>query len=575
MNPSWSRWIDGVLILAFLGALSAWGYKVWTSYEHVQTAYNIWGNARMAFSDAGVWLRGGLRFFFGMSAEPNLYRPTIGVVYASLIAFTGTTISIALFPLLLFLIALPVFFVSCGPGTRPLVLAFVLVLTLFFGEQFGALFVSIGTMMTEAMVWAFTLIAYLLIVASVGADGIAALPAAVGFVILGMAAAARGLQLGGGLVVFCGLLMWFGRREPKLKLAGLFVALAAPCALDALLQRHYGIRANALQLIYVFVQPPHTWVRASHWAFLRSTVPHSAVVGMFFNFMLRSDGIPVLLRLMADSAHAHLVSLAGAKFSSMAYALSGLGVAGAVLTESGRPTAARAWAWLGRSLSSYARAQRGALIWAAVNLLVLMLVPSMPEKGPALFLVWLSIIALISLRRRMPFSFVAVALYLGSLALFIVTCSPGGTRTAATFVFALYFALIAFGWEIHRAPRANIGRPRPLKALSWALAGTIVCLYVGFLVVPRSIQTVFRTEVLSQSAAMKLAGDKRIDRSLYINGDGVTFFTRWDDEPLSSVVRYKALGMVRTPKYLTDDPGYEPMQIVLETSLYTPIVFIR
>jgi hypothetical protein len=214
------------------------------------------------------------------------------------------------------------------------------------------------------------------------------------------------------------------------------------------------------------------------------------------------------------------------------------------------------------------------LIAVAANLLVILVAPRLGRNGAVLLLAWLCAVAGMSFRKRMPFTFVAVALYLGSLALFVMSCSPGGARTAATFMFTLYFALIAFGWEIGRVPDVEAGSPRVLKTLATILAGVAACLYAGFLVVPHPLQPVFRVEVLGQDAALKLSGDSRIDRSLYINGDGVTFFTQSDDRPVGSVVRYKSLATAPVPKILSDDPGYEPMQIMLMTSLVEPVAFV-
>ncbi len=537
--------LDALLFALFLSVLIGWGYAA--RDEYLGAAASGWGGDRIGISDAAVWQRGGFRFFFGMPVEPNLYRPTIGILYASLIALTGTARPIALVPVLLFpTLALLVFWI-CGRRDRLLCLAIFSTLLLTFHSQFSSAYASIGTCMTELLIVDLTLVAIFLIASAMRGEQILFLPAAAGLTLLGMATAVRGLPLAGGALVLVGISFRYARFLGW-RLGALWLIFMAPFLFDLFLQRHFGIRSNALQIIYVFIQPPHTWVQATHWAFLRSHTPDSRVIGMFVNFMLRKDGVPTVLDLMATAAQNQMRSVQhGPWFFCLA-----------ALVSFGRRTSA------GRNLR---------LKVANLGLMVLVLNGDVFERR--IFLAWLAIMALVAFRKRMPLTLVSICLYLGCATLYVITCTPGGERTASTFQFALYMACLSFGWELS-ASKGSYGfsATAPVHVARGTLA-LAAWLYLGFLVVPHSIRRVYASEVKGKSAALKLASVEALDRSLYIQGEGITFLTKKDESPPGTVVRYRKLEAPDPPASLTNDPGMEKMQIMFEASRQNPCSFVR
>lgn len=545
------RWLRGIaprdalLLAVFLCVLIGWGYAA--RGEYANAAASGWGDYRIALSDAAVWQRGGFRFFFGLPAEPNLYRPTIGVLYASLIALTGTAQPIALVPVLLFPTLALLMFWSCARGDRLLCLAIFSTFLLTFHSQFSSSYASIGTCMTELLVLDLTLGSIFFLTSALRDERILFLPAAAGLTLLGMATALRGLPLAGGALVLVGVSLRYARRVRWSRLGALWLIFLTPFLFDVLLQRHFGIRNNALQIIYVFIQPPHTWVQATHWAYLRSHTPDSRVFGMFVDFMVRGNGVSTVLNLMATYAQNQMRTVQHGPWFFCLVALVSF--------------------WHRASAQHNLR-----LKVAHLALLVLVLLGDVVERR--IFLAWLAVMVLVAFRKRMPLTFVSLCVYLGCLALYVITCSPGNERTASTFQFALYIACLSFGWELSASNGSNrFSAAPPLHAARGTFA-LVAWLYLGFLIVPRSIQKVYASEVEGKSAALKLASDDARDRSLYIQGEGITFLTRKDPVPPGTVVRYRKLAAATPPSSLTNDPGMEKMQIVFETSRLTPFSFV-
>jgi hypothetical protein len=182
-------------------------------------------------------------------------------------------------------------------------------------------------------------------------------------------------------------------------------------------------------------------------------------------------------------------------------------------------------------------------------------------------LAWVCAMCAVAVLRRMPCTFVASGLYLGCLVMYICTCSAGATRTASTFVFLLYFAIVAYAWEVAQDARAPVElRPIPMKVVAGLAAVAMVSLYLGFAVVRfRGAQRAFKREVAGRDAAMKIADDHQ-SRSLYINGQGETFLALWNDKPVWSVFRYSKIIRSPVPGYINQDPGYEPTGITFLSS---------
>jgi hypothetical protein len=298
--------LDEATTWAFLALFVALGAQIVNLYDTQQSTSTAWGNASIGTSDASMWQRGGLRFFFGLGADSNLYRPTVGIFFASMVAFSGSSKGIAVIPPL---IAAAVFlgsYFSCNRRDRPLILLFLCIMQCFFSAIFSPYLISIGTLMTEPTAWAFTLAAFLLITSGIRGDRIAVLPALVGFMALGVVAAIRGLHLAGGLLAYLGVCLWFFKRERLGRLAALLFAFLAPVVLDSMLQKAYGIHNNAYELFATFTKPPHTYVDSNRFAYIRLHAPGTVALKMLAKFMIKDDGLSVLARFMAETAEAHL-----------------------------------------------------------------------------------------------------------------------------------------------------------------------------------------------------------------------------------------------------------------------------
>lgn len=540
----WLLQLDAVS-WAFLAVFLAWGVQVVHLYDSQQSTGTGPGNASIGLSDASMWQRGGLRFFFGLPIDSNLYRPTVGWFFASMIAFWGSSKGIAVLPPLVFAVLFLASYMSCDRQERPLILVFLGIMVVFFGGIFGPYTVSLGALMTEPVAWALGIVAYLLITHGIRGDRIAMFPALVGFVALGVVAAIRGLHLAGGLLVYVGVCLWFFRRERLDRLAALLFAFLGPLAFDVVLQKAYGVENNAYQLIATFVKPPHTYVDANRFEFLRSHAPGSVALKMFANFMIHGDGVSVVVHFMAESAEKQLKAVSAPVLLVLAALATRLHPGGL-------------------------RARRKTSALTAAHLVVLAAVATFDEVNRWLVLVWICVICVVGLLRRMPFTFVASALYLGCLALHICTCSAGGVRPASTFVFFLYFAIVACAWETSRDAKVPV-ETRPMKVVPGLAAVAMASLYLGFIVIRfLPAQQAFKRDVAGLKAAMKIADDRDKKRSLYMDGQGETFFVPLNDKPVWSIFRYSKINRSPVPDYVKNDPGYEPTGITFLSSDQKP-----
>jgi hypothetical protein len=561
------RALPGLVTIGFLGLLAVWAFRAVDEYSLQQETGRAYGTVELPVSDAAVWVRGGYRFLFGFAPESNLYRPAIGLIYASLIAVGGTP-SVAVFPILLFGLWFCALFFLSDKKVQPLVLIIFSVFVLFFGAHFAVQSASLGSALTEVLTLTLTVMATTLLAFSTDGKSISWFPASVGFGLLGIAAAIRGLQLVGGLIVFIGLSLWLWKSVPKHRLALLLGVFLTPTLIDGAIRRIYGIRGNGIPLIYVFTQPPHRWVQQTHWDFLRSGAPDREVLSQFASFIFSSEGITTVFRQMAEVLVADLGKVHVALFAAVVLAAFMVGDRLRPPKEKPEPSGEPR-----PPLHRFLEACEDPEILGAAQIGLILLSPFIAQVASGLLLLWIISLLVVSFRRRMPLTFFSLAIYLGCLLLYVVTCMPGLDRTRSTFGFTLFFALVAFAFEIFGGPRHLKIREKALAPSCYVLVGLVGFLYLGFLVVPNSTKAVFTREVTGRNAAMKLASNERMDRSLYINGKGETFFTRWNGDANGSVVKYGKLLTTPVPPSIANDPGFEPMQLLVEASLRHPFSF--
>jgi hypothetical protein len=115
-------------------------------------------------------------------------------------------------------------------------------------------------------------------------------------------------------------------------------------------------------------------------------------------------------------------------------------------------------------------------------------------------------------------------------------------RLGASFSLAAALGLMLFLVEpatgtLFPAPHtAGMG---PARVLGAGAAITIVFLYLGHLILPSPVKEVFLAEVAGKQAALKIADDAALDRSLYLLPPFILAYFHHDSVPVGTARHYE------------------------------------
>jgi hypothetical protein len=470
------------------------------------------GTPWVPHSDAlGPWLDGGLAYLFGIKPPFYIYRPTVGMFWGSILSAAGRIEAIPLFFLgwLFLLTGAATLFAPDGRLRAALV-----VMLGFFAMRFALTWQTLS-FDVDLCALVITMSGIILVLWDLGPS--ARNRVLVGCLCLGVAAAIRGpFMIAGPFVI--AIRLFLVERVPLRYVLPAVALFVAPIAFDAMLLKQLGIASNGLQALYcVANDPSHGWTPACSAVYKELQPSTAAVVQGFIDFRLSAAGWRNLFSQLAWRIDRDL-----AWFNSPATLVLLLGVS---------------------ALVSRREAARGSItpfVKSAAIVVTLLAISRIPFPWTAL--VWGIAALLVAAATRSWRAALCLVAYFGSLLFLALTGLVYHDRFIYTFGFTLVLgiALLAHDGDPGLAsprPGASTGR-----ILAPGIAAAVVFLYAGSFVISGQLRETYLREVHGrEDAAIKLSGDKSVDRSLYYAWKPRLIYTRHDDLPVGSVRKFRAL----------------------------------
>lgn len=543
----------------FLLLLAAGGMGAAAFVAHAPSFY---GTVRAPHSDALTWLSGALGFYFyGESHNVLMLRPVIGVIFSSILTLAG---SIAAVPKLfagIYVAALAAAFALSGLRGRLALLA--LAILLWTGQGLLIQPLHPDSQNTDFPSFVFTFAGLLPVAAVLGGRRTGTAGAAVlaaGFLLLGFAATIRGPMMVAGPVLLLLVLVWgilgaraargAGREPAGHRWWGPAVATVAVCGAafalpvigDSALRSALGLDAPGAIAFYSFYSDPtHTLTNDAYFRYVTLRPPTSEVMRDYVLFLLSAPGRQVVLDALLErvTMDGNVLREAGfARVLLAAFAVDlGLRLLALLPAGDGRQPALRRLADAFPPAGTSVRLAVAAIA-AAVEAGVL---------GPAGAVLGLAGLALgwsLAAGRAATLAFGLA--YLFGLLFLVLTGTKLYPRIAHTYVFALYAAVL---WTLFDPPAVAWDGLR--RGMAMAVAGVAILAVLVLVgangLVPTPMKTVYRTEVMGRSAAIKIAEDGRLDRSLYFSGNREILYTRADGLPVGTVRRYRSFSNPNGP----------------------------
>jgi len=482
---------------------------------------NSFGTLSAPYSDAlGPWLAGGLSVLVGGPAPSQLVRPTVGVFWSSLLAAAGRIEAI---PLFFVLAAFAVFSVALfALRDAALQRAYTAVLALA-GLGFGQIIapLSPATTNVDFAAFVFTFAGSMLILAGEwhSTPRLAVLLA--GAALLGIAGAIRGPMLVAGPILLAARLRGARIRHvvPWLLVAAAF---AAPFAIDVALQHRLGVHSNATGFLYcAYADPAHSPTPECARAYLSGAKPARDIVREYLAFVFSTSGAWFVANGLSWRL-ARELAVATNVWVTVAMALSLAAFYTRVTAE------------------THADRQRPSHLKRTVLLVGSLVVFSLAARLYAIASVgWLALTIFLSLRWRVTRALVCLVAYACG-TLFLTLLGVQSDRYEATFAFLLYLGVALLALEPTRPISASRARP----VLTYTAAAAMACaafLYMGQALLPSSLRTTYQHLVQGRTAALKIADDGRLDRSLYYTGAHELVYTRRDDRAVGTVRPFRSL----------------------------------
>jgi hypothetical protein len=362
------------------------------------------------------------------------------------------------------------------------------------------------------------------------------LPAAVGFLVLGIGAAVRGPQLlGGGLVLLWCVLRWLKRREWA-AIAVSIIAFLAPTMGDSAIRTRYKAVSNAILIIYyVYTEPGHSWAPTSDEHYYKENLSDREVVRRYTHFMLSSEGM-TFLRQATNFAPAHDAGLLKrpAMLALLLVCAALAWQAARHRSESfpdeesvpGRP----AWQkWIYR------------LCLAGLLLAAWQIATKSAPQFPHPLLVAAALIAVAGTIKPRPLAVCFSLAYLGSTTMHAALGLVGAYRVSTTYEAFVFAALVCFLVERPTPDSGEVASGRHLPRLCLILTALVALCYTGNFLVRRGQKRELREELVKANHVMKVSNDPALDRSLYLDGKLVYFYTRYDSLPFGTLRTYASM----------------------------------
>jgi hypothetical protein len=479
------------------------------------------GTAWAPYSDAlGPWFEGGLTFLFGLPPPVYLYRPTIGLFWGSILGATGRAEMIPMLFTAMLLGAFAAFTLSAeNTRVRNAVIVAAALFALTFRQTWHTLHISSTAVDLPAL--ALTTSGVLLLLWGRGRHAYAAL--LIGCVYLGIAAAIRGPMMLAAILMI-GIRVLLVERTPLAVIAAAVALFLAPLVVDALLQRHFGVINNGVMAMYCFYSDPsHAWSPACNVAYLARKPSGGLVLQEYLQFLLSPAGRSHVFDSMSWRISRDLAPV----LRSAALAL--LGGAGLLASWTEKTFLRSAWsspllrAVLVVALLAGLRALGANPPWNALALCAALLVAAAAMR------LWSAAMCMVG--------YLSSTLYLCLVGLL-------NDRLQHTFSVCLYVGLGLLIMESARPAVLQTSRiARVIQQAAPAVLGmAVLFLYAGNYLVPSRLRDTYRLEVQGRpGVAIKVAGDHRINRSLYYSGERHLFYTAHDALEVGAVRKYGKL----------------------------------
>lgn len=525
MIPGISRQRLRAVIVTALAVLllAAFVYKTYKAFVELPTAAVLLGavgNASVPYSDAlGPWLHGGLSYF--LRNEPLQYvpRPTVALLFGSILSLTGSVAAVPVAFVVFFVAALVGLLLCADWDGRSALTATLACLVVTYPALVRLL--NPEALMPDFGAMAFGLIGLSCLCLTARDAETSLWPYVIGFLLLGIAATIRGPHLLGGAAV----LMYFGfgwlRRHAWRSFILVPVAFLSPALIDGAIQARYGITSNGVVALYAFyTDPAHNWSPETHQRFVREAPRTGDVISRYLSFVLSGDGARTVCQkaltiLNRDAEIARTMGF-GAVLATCAF----VGFLGRMSTAAPL-SSRRRLVW---------RASLGLTVGAGVAVLLAPPVARGALLGAAL--AGLITFAWITGRR---WTVVFGLAYFGSLLFHAALGLVGGVRVAATYEPFLFVAAVS----VFFGPPAPSGPgPRGFRWVAAAVLAVVLAGYAGNFLIGAAAKTALRRALAEQHTAVKISDSARLDRSLYMTGALELFYTRHDDAPVWTVRRY-------------------------------------
>ena len=290
-----------VITLAVI-ATAALFDRIWDNLD-AQGSY--YGTARAPHSDAlEPWLHGTLSYYFHNVPIPYLYRPTVGLIFGSLLSSFGS-LHIHWVPVFFAFLLLGslAFYFWCAESAAAVPVALWL---LFSAAQFDEVLapLNIGTLQVDFPSFVITSAGLLLLLLAFMHRPPSLVAAGVAFFLLGMSATIRGPLLLGGPVLLLGAIYLLCRGGRARGIPLISACFFVPIMFDWAIQRSYDLVNNGIIVCFSFYSAPeHTWTPAASAAYELAKPSASEVAARYVTFVFSPEGATIVFRSLFQQFH--------------------------------------------------------------------------------------------------------------------------------------------------------------------------------------------------------------------------------------------------------------------------------
>jgi len=502
---------------------------------------NIFGTRFAPASDAMMWLRGTVHYMNDLPFKT--YRPTINLFFSSILTVFGRIHSIPLFSILLFFINMTLLFLLFNKRIKTWLTILLMILLLFFDQIVDPL--NIGQLMMDFPPFVFTIIAIFFIGWALKSKKINFSFLYTGLFILGAAAAVRGIQLVGGVIIVMTAMALIWKKSGKLNILFPPLFFLLPIIIDILLQTKYETKNNGIYCFFCFYADHHHFYTKHCQEIYKSlNISHKEVMFNYFSYLCTAEGFNVLsdyvkyllsdgLSVLKSKLYITLIILCTVIFTLKNYGFECATrlkyILSSILTKKSvqQPEPSPPFNFF--------------LVKSGVHIiLVPALVLIFPQYSAEILLIYLALIFFTTILLELTFTNICLSIYLGGVLLFAMMGMPGRERVASGFAFTLPLACLLYIIEDNTKTREFLAP----KRINWILAFNIfvfLFLYTANFMPP--LESNFQLE---RKTLIKLSDDSKRNVSLYYSKEGKLFYTRYDQ---------KRIGFKRPYEMVSCPPG--------------------